>query len=257
MRYSAKQTSITWREEFEMHTRVARRARPGRVLAAILTGALPLLVTDGLHSAQAASGVGALVASAEHNTNTVRTLVHRDQDTITMPSQNVTITANGSEDEVHNREQDYESVTVVGRTGSTKGKKLHYTIDIIFLNGMTYYRVSTLGKAWKSQKGMTFPDPYTGGWKRGRTTVSFPKTVTFHEVGTSGGETHVRATLPGTTVAGTADLWISGGAQPYVVREDENYHTVKGARASEQTHVLFGPFNTPIVITAPSSQSST
>lgn len=231
--------------------------RLGRSLIAALLVAAPLALTGWTPRVDAASSVQALVAEAEHNTNTVSTLMHRDENTITTRDLSVTVSARGSEDEVHNREHDYESVTVKGRGPTGKVQSLHYTVDIIFMNGVTYYRTSLLHNQWKTHKGMTFPDPYTGGWKRGRTTVSFPKTTTFREVGTSGGETHLQASFSQAATAGTVDLWISGGTKPYVVREEESYHATKGTSGSAHVQVMFGPFNTPLVIQSPTTQGST
>src|SRR5438309_562666 len=85
-------------------------------------------------SVHAASAIQALVAKAERDTNTVRTLVHHDKMTITATNGSVKVTAHGTEDEVRNREQDFESVQVA-RRASGKVSTLAYTIDLIFMNG--------------------------------------------------------------------------------------------------------------------------
>lgn len=230
---------------------------PIAALTALLLATLPVAGNSQIRLAAAATDLQTLITTAEHNTNTARTLVHRDTTVITNSTLTVNVTSRGSEDEVHNREQDYESVNVTTHGGSSAAKKLHYTVDIIFMKGMTYYRLSSTGNKWKTLKGMTFPDPYTGGWKRGRTTIAFPKTVKFQQVSTSGGQTHVRAPQSQTGAAGTVDLWISGGSTPYVVREEQAFHTTTGKSASLHSTMSLGPFNTPMVIQAPSTQGST
>lgn len=204
---------------------------------------------------RAASAIQALVAKAERNTNTVRTLVHHDKVTITAANGSVKVSARETEDEVRNREQDYESVHVT-RRASGKVSKLAYTVDLIFLNGTTYYRLSTAPTTWKTQKGMTFPDPYTGGWKRGRTTVTTPASLAFQTVGTSGGQTHVRASFSNNTSAGTIDLWITTGSKPYVVREDLALHSTTGTRVSQTSQIKFGPFNSNVDIQPPAQASA-
>lgn len=206
-------------------------------------------------TAHAASALQTLVANAERNTNTVRTLIHHDRFTITAPAGSVNVTAHGTEDEVRNREQDYESVHVVRRTANGKISKLNYSVDLIFLNGSTYYRTSAAPTQWKTQKGMKFPDPYTGGWQRGRTTVTVPSTLAFTSAGISGGETHVHATFSNKTVTGTVDLWITTGSKPYVVRQDLTRHFTKQS-ISDRTQVTFGPFNSNVNIQPPAQASA-
>jgi hypothetical protein len=205
----------------------------------------------------AASALQTLVAAAERNTNTVRTLIHHDRFTFTGPGGSVNVSAHGTEDEVRNREQDYESVHVIQHAANGKTNKLSYTVDLIFLNGSTYYRTSSAPTLWKTQKGMTFPDPYTGGWQRGRTTVKIPITLAFASVGASGGQTHVHAPFSTKTTAGTVDLWVTTGSKPYVVRQDIASHsTVKGKPGSQVTQVTFGPFNSNVDIQPPAQASA-
>lgn len=203
----------------------------------------------------AASALQTLVAKAENNTNTVRTLIHHDLYTITAPNGSVNVTAHGTEDEVRNREQDFESVHVTQRAANGKVNKLSYSVDLIFLNGSTYYRTSAAPTQWKTQKGMKFPDPYTGGWQRGRTTVTIPSTLAFTSAGSSGGETHVHATYSNKTVTGTVDLWITTGSKPYVVRQDLTRHFTKPVE-SERSQVTFGPFNSNVNIQPPGQASA-
>jgi len=229
----------------------------GQIVAAASLLVAPFAASGWVQAAHAATNVQVLLSEAEHNTNTVNTLAHTDKNTVTTATMTLKVSARGAEDEIHNREQDYESVSVTGHGAASKIRTVHYTVDIIFMNGLTYYRTSLTHNVWASHPGMTFPDPYTGGWKRGRTTVSFPKSVKFKEVGTSGGQTQVRASIAQPALAGTIDLWISGGAKPYIVREDESYHSTKGKAGSAHVQISFGPFNTPTVIEPPSKLGST
>ncbi|HEX6506536.1 MAG TPA: hypothetical protein VF221_02795 [Chloroflexota bacterium] len=205
--------------------------------------------------AAAADSVQTLVAQAEHNTNTVKTLVHHDVTTVTASGGSLKINAHGAEDEARNREQDFEDVTVT-RTSGGKTQKVHYTVDIIFMNGSTYYRTSAAPSQWQTHKGMSFPDPYTGGWKRGRTTVTYPTSWKYTLVGTSGGTRHVRAPFSTKTTAGTVDLWISAGTKPYVIRSEEKYHSTTKQKGSADSLITFGPFDGPVTIQPPAQGST-
>jgi hypothetical protein len=199
-----------------------------------------------------AAGTAALVAKAVKDTNTVTSLIHHDSTTIVNPSITLSFTASGMEDEKRNREQDHEDVHVRGLNKQKKVQSLHYTADIIFMNGKTYYRVSTLAKdAWQTASGMKFNDPYTGGWKRGRTTIKIPKGAKFSLVGTSGGETRVRTPFSNANLTGTMDLWITGGAKPYVVKEQIAETSRKVKTATERFTSTLGSFNTTILIQPP------
>ena len=237
-----------------MHT-LTRRGRAGTI-AAVLAGIAVTAFIPPAHSTEASSSVQALIATAEHDTNTVKTLVHHDVVTRMGATWSVQVTAHGTEDEARNREQDYESV-IVKQTKAGKTTTMSYTVDLIFLNGSTYYRTSSAPTQWKTQKGMTFPDPYTGGWKRGRTTVALPAGLVFTVVGTSGGETHVHATNATKTVAGSFDLWITAGATPYVAREDMMYRSLKkGSPGTFHVRISYGPFNSAVNITPPAQASA-
>lgn len=238
-----------------MHLKKYRRL--GLSAAAVMIAGVPV-VSGSVRPAHAAGDVTALVTTAIHNTDTVNTLIHQDSRTLKARGGTLVFHGRGTEDEIHNREQDYESVSVKSKTAAGKVQSLHYTADIIFLNGMTYARISLNQNKWVSRKGSKFADPYTGGWQRGRTTVAFPKSTSkFQQVSVSGGQTQVHATFAGTGVAGTVDLWISGGATPYVVRQLMTEHSAKGPAASEQLDIRYGPFNVPVVIVAPAKQGST
>lgn len=224
-------------------------------------GAAALLIAITVVSApvQARStiSVSALLARAAHDTNTVRTLIHHDVSTIsTSQGTIIKFTAVGEEDETHNRERDSESVTVSALQKHGPAKKVRYTATAIFLSGKTYFRVS-VGKAppagtggFQVRQGSTFPDPYTGGFKRGRTTV--PSSGKFTLVGKTGSEAHIRGPYKVSGAHGTIDLWISGGTTPYVVREDQSL-TGKSGPLTETIHIhsTLGPFNTLIVIEPP------
>jgi hypothetical protein len=226
-----------------------RRAVP-LVLAAAVAFATTAVIAPMAHAA----GVAALVAKAESDTNSVKSLVHHDSTVAKNPNITISFTATGQEDELHNREQDHEDVHVRGYDSKKKLHTLHYSADIIFLGGKTYYRVSTLNKnAWQTANGMKFNDPYTGGWKRARTKITLTKAAVFKAVGISGNQTHVRATISTARVTETDDLWISGGATPYVVKEQivQQSKKVKGA-TSTFTSTL-GNFNIPLVIQSPTA----
>jgi hypothetical protein len=243
-----------------MRPRIRDFSRAAGALAALSVLALPALLAKP-PAARAASSLASLVAAAEHNTNTVSTLVHADAETITAPNLTVKENAHGSEDEVRNREQDFEDVTVQARATGGKLTTQHYTVDIIFLNNMTYYRTSLQQNKWKSYSGMTFQDPFTGGWKRGRTTIAFKNYtgMSWQLVDTNGGQTHVKSSFVDAKdhAAGTIELWISSGSKPYVVEQIQASHTTKGTKVSQKMTTHLGPFNTKLIILAPSKEGST
>ncbi len=228
------------------------RHRLRRMAIGSFVALMPLALGGWSRPTSTAPDAQALLAQAIHNTNTVRTLVHTDKSTLTTKDGTVAVTARGEEDEVQNRERDYESVTVRALGQNGKIRTLHYTVNIIFMNGQTYYRSSLSHNRWRVRPGTVFPDPFTGGWRRGRTKVSFPSSAKFVEVGgASSGETHMRTTYNRSSYRVTQDLWISAGTTPYVVREDQTYEATKGSHAKAQTQTSLGPFNQPMNIQPP------
>ncbi|HLJ68042.1 MAG TPA: hypothetical protein VKX16_11845 [Chloroflexota bacterium] len=204
-----------------------------------------------------AAGAASLLARAEKNTNSVSTLIHTDFNVITTPTLIVQVHARGAEDEARNRERDVESVVVTARSGGKTKHTLRYSAEIIFMNGTVYYRTSYHAQKWISARGTRFVDPYTGGWQRARTMVTFPATAHFQPVGTSGGTSEFRASsfaAQGGTE--TASLWVSGGATPYVVREVVDYRASRGG-GEEHQDTRLGPFNTRILILAPTKGGTT
>lgn len=235
----------------------ARVFRSGASFVGIIVLVLaPLGLAAPFGTASADNGQ-ALLARALRDTNTVRTLVHHDHLTVNSRTVSVTATSIGAEDEVQNREHDSESVTVKARATNGKIKTLHYTTDFIFLNNLTYYRTSLAHNQWKNHSGMTFTDPYTGEWKRGRTTVDVTG-CNSKVVGVTGGLTRIHCTFTDakTKTAGTRDLWISGGSKPYVVREDMRFHSTNGIPGTEDQQISFGSFNSSLNIQPPASGSA-
>jgi hypothetical protein len=237
------------------------RWRIGAVITALgLAALLPAVSTS---AAESAANVQSLVTQAIHNTNTVNTIVHHDQSALVSGRSTLKVTAYGAEDEVQNREQDSETVTVTTPAQSGNLQTIHYTLDIIFIKGYTYYRSSLQKNQWKRQKGSTFTDPFQGKFRRARTTVSPPQgfTVgTYKLVGTSGGQTHVSAVLTAKNTTGTLDLWIASGAKPYVTREVLSAHATQATNGSKGSYNLrtdYGPFNKPVVIQPPIIAGST
>ena len=99
--------------------------------AAILGVALPAVLAGPSRHVSAASSLQALVSQAEHNTNTVRTLVHQDTDVVHSGNITLKMTARGAEDEVRNREQDYESVRLECHNAARSMLHLAIALDYI------------------------------------------------------------------------------------------------------------------------------
>ena len=224
------------------------------VRLAAVAGCLILAAADSAHASTAAS-VNSILASAEHDTNTVHTLIHHDVITEKTASVSVVAKITGEEDEVRNREQDTEVVTATGKQSNGKTKTIHYTLEVIFMNGTTYYRTTLDKNKWQKHSGMKIADPYSGvDFARARTTVKFGSNVHFAPV--SGSKYHFRAQTTSKNVASTIQLWVTSGHTPYVQRELEVYHRTKGTALSGSQATTFGPFNKTLVILPPISGSS-
>lgn len=202
-----------------------------------------------------ASSVSSLLSAAEHDTNTVRTLQHHD--VIQETSGNVSVHAviTGLEDEVRNREHDFETVTATGKLANGKTKTVHYTLEVIFMNGHTYFRTTLAKNKWQKHSGLTLTDPYSGiTFHRARTTVAFQSSIHFMSVG--GSPTHLQAQQTKAGVRSTYEVWLSNGRTPYVTRELTKYASTKKGHGTGSTETTYGPFNRPIVILPPTSQGS-
>ena len=243
-----------------MSTRYSCR-RGLELFAAAALSLATLLSTAVPRPAIAATDVKTLVTQAIHNTNTVNTIVHHDQTTVVSGSSHLQETASGSEDEVRNLEQDSEVVTATAKGSNGKAQTVHYTLDVIFIKGYTYYRSSLQKNQWTRRKGTTLTDPVTNGvFKRARTKVTAPqgfKLGSYSLVGTSAGLTQVRAPLTRAKAAGTWDLWISGGSTPYIMREEIHAHATGGGKGSEYVRTDYGPFNKPVTIAPPITTGGT
>lgn len=226
-----------------------------RALAAL---GISLTLAAGLALPTHASSAQSLLNRAVRDTNTVRTLVYTTKSVETGKNLSLTINMEGAEDEVANRERDRETVTAVARTPQGGKRTVHYTLDIIFMSGKTYYRDSLQNKAWQSRSGMKFADSFSGvSWQRGRTTVG-DWTLPLKLVGavTSNG-----AEFKGRTSKAAQQLplqvWVSGGAHPYVTRQVITADkTVQGQHLHYVQQQQFGPFNQPISIAQPATGST-
>lgn len=216
----------------------------------------PLAVAGWPGHADASVNVKQLLTAATHDNNTVHTLEYTSTVDVTSKYRTIHTVVKGEEDEVANREQDHEQTAV--QTVSQKGQKqsVHYTVDIVFINGRTYYR-STLSKSnvWQEKPGMSaVQDPVLGtSWKRGRTLVSF-LTPSRYSVVSQGSQIHLRARLARGAITGTDDIYLTGGATPYLVREVEQLRgTVQGQPVTQRTDTRYGPFNQTLGIGVPST----
>jgi hypothetical protein len=194
--------------------------------------------------------VQALLAQAVRDTNTVHTLIYTSTSTQTTANTRVIITSRGEEDEVQNRERDQESVTAEMRQSNGQTKKIHYTADIIFLAGHTYYRTSLQSNTWHSRSGMRICDQVIGTcWQRTRTTIKLSG-ATLHQVATS--STHLQGPVKVKGGTGTVDVWLSDGSKPYVTRVVQTgTATVQGQKVESSVTTNYGPFNQSLTIAKP------
>ncbi len=197
-----------------------------------------------------------LLATAIHDTDTVKTLQYSDQFVEHFSNGTLTTLVQGQEDEARNREQDRQ--TVVERVKNSKGKTVTgaYAVNVVFLNGETYYQHPLMkDKTWRTRKGMSFNDGIAV-FKRGRTIVKYDKPfagVHLAPAGTAAnGETRFQGRVTKGGLTGTIDVFVSKGTMPYVAAVTEAYtEKIKGKIVKVQGRMLYGPFNRALNITAP------
>jgi hypothetical protein len=171
----------------------------------------------------------------------------------------VRTTISGQEDEVRNRERDLESVTVTGKQQNGTSRKLHYTTEIIFYGGQTYYRSSADKNVWHQKPGMSkLCDNFLKNcWQRGRTKVDLAGSG-FHLVGgdSAGGALHYRTTVTKKGYKGTSDVWTSAGPTSYVQRLLQVGVATSGTqKETVRVDTTYGPFNTTLNIQPPGSSA--
>lgn len=202
-----------------------------------------------------ASGTPALLTRAIHDTDTVKTLQYTNQFVQTFSNGTVITAVQGQEDEARNRERDHETMVTHGKSKQGKIVTRAYVVNVVFLNGQTYYQHPLQSKLWHTKKGMTFKDG-VASFKRGRTTVDFPG-VHFTAAGTTpNGDAHFHARVNKSGVSGAVDVFVTKGKTPYVVLVNEflTQH-LRGSTVKIHARLAYGPFNQPLKITAPVSST--
>jgi hypothetical protein len=200
----------------------------------------------------------ALLDQAVNNTNAVDTLVYTTHGTQRSSHLLLHVAIVGQEDEIHNREQDHESLTATGKRSDGTPATINYTVDVIFVGGKTYFRRSIDNGRWRTLKGMDYRDSYAGiEFRRGRTKLGYGTSLKFVQIDQVGGVTHLRAAIGLLHDQGTDDVYISGGTKPYVVRVDTTRTAIQnGLKVVEQSRTDYGPFNQTLVITPPTGAST-
>jgi hypothetical protein len=199
-----------------------------------------------------------LLDQAVKNINSVSTLVYSTHGTQVSTRLSLTFEVTGQEDEVHNREQDHESLTASGLRANGTHATVQYAVDVIFVSGKTYFRRSTDKGRWLVQSGMRYRDTYAGfGFSRGRTRLAYAPSTKLSFVGAAGGLTHLRVRVSVGQDQHNDDIYISGGIKPYVVRVDTSrIVTQNGIQVTEHSRTDYGPFNQVLVITPPAASAS-
>lgn len=197
-----------------------------------------------------------LLTTAIHDTDTVKTLQYSMEIVQRFSNGTLTSIVQGKEDEVRNREQDHQAV--VERVKNKKGKMVTaaYSVNVVFLNGETYYQHPLLkDKTWHTKGGMAFSDGISK-FQRGRTTVNLGGPFTgVHLVpaGTaSNGDARFHGRISKKALSGTVDVLVSRGKIPYVASVAESVtQQVKGKMVTSQSRIVYGPFNQTLNITSP------
>ncbi|GAC1319243.1 MAG: hypothetical protein NVS2B16_02640 [Chloroflexota bacterium] len=232
---------------------ITRRFRPFHCGLLVVPLALASFSTAGASSVN----LKLLLAQANKNNNSVRTLVYTTKLDIISRYRTIHTTMRGEEDEIANREQDHESASVLSTAKTGQKRSIKYTIDVVFISGRTYYR-SSLAKnnVWQEKPGMsTIQDPIlqSAAWKRGRTRISFLSPSKYTIV-SQGPTVHLRAHLTRGTASADDDLYITNGSTPYLVREVLKVTAiVQGQTVTQRTDTRYGPFNQTLNIGVPST----
>lgn len=156
----------------------------------------------------------------------------------------------------HARTRQCPRQTVIRRARTKQGKleTRAYVVNVVFLNGQTYYQHPLKDKTWRAQKGMTFKDGIAS-FRRGRTTVNF-NGVNFTTAGpASNGDAHFHAHVAKNGLSGTVDVLVSRGedavrgirdrtpdaASEREDREDPGPHDVRTVQSAAEHHGAASP----------------
>lgn len=230
---------------------------PRPLSVVISLGALVLFPMHLQSSVASATDAQALLNRAAANVNRVRTLSYVQHNTQSSSTVHLVTVMHGQEDEVHNREQDREEVTLSARDAKGHVKHIHYTLDIIFVAGTIYWRSSTKPSVWTHKRAVVFRDPFTQvSWQRKRTTVDVGGLSHFAVLSNGAQGTRVEGQLVKGGQSVKHDFYLSGGSNPYVVKDILTAsQVIQGKKVQAKTETDYGPFNATIVIVAPSTTS--
>jgi len=230
---------------------------PRSLSVVISLGVLVLLPLQNQPSVASASDAQALLNRAAADVNRVRTLSYVQHNTQSSSSVHLATVMRGQEDEVHNREQDREEVTLSARDAKGHVKHIHYTLDIIFVGGTIYWRSSTKPSVWTHKRAIVFRDPFTQvTWQRKRTIVEVSHLSQLAVLSSGAQGAHIEGQLVKGGQSVKHDFYLSGGSNPYVVKDVVTAsQVIQGKKVQAKTETDYGPFNTTLVIVAPSTTS--
>ena len=229
--------------------------RPLWVLVCL--GVLVLAPVQLQSSVASAADAQTLLSRAATNVDRVRTLSYVQHNTQSSSTVHLATVMRGQEDEVHNREQDREEVTLNARDAQGHVKHIHYTLDIIFVGGTIYWRSSTKPSVWTHKRAIVFRDSFTQvTWQRRRTTVNVSHVSHLAILSTGVQGTHIEGQLVKGGQSVKHDFYLSGGSSPYVVKDVVSAsQVIQGKKVRAVSETDYGPFNKTLVIVAPSTTS--
>jgi hypothetical protein len=222
--------------------------------AALIGGVLALGPVHGEVANAATVTVDRQLLAAIENTDVAGTYVEATNGIVSGPAGSMHRVLHNEYDNAHDREQDHAEYTITTRTlGRTK--TLRYTLDLIMLDGRTYYRSSLHDRSWKVKKGYGYTDPASGDhWIRSGLNYSFILRYKPVLVGHTGNQLEYQIRVPGRPYPGrfTYDIWIDAGSHPYIVRVF-NYggYTKNGQRFTIRHDTRLSDYNRPLDIRAP------
>lgn len=226
-----------------------------RVFCSGLIALTALATLPGAHPD--AASASSILTQAVHDTNTVTTLVYGMGESQRYPNGNViSVTVQGQEDEVRNSEHDRETIVLRSKAKGGKLETRAYAVDVIFVGGKTYYEFPLRDKIWHEHAGMVYRDPLAS-FKRSRTKVSF-KGATLKPAGSVlNGDLRFKGSFRGHGETAAMTVLVSTGKKPYIfsVALAGTLRGSKGQSLKFVQQTTYGPFDTPLSITAPVSST--
>lgn len=191
---------------------------------------------------------------AVHDTDTAASYVESTVDTSSTPGQTIHRVLRNEDDLAHNRGRTHAEYTITTRTGG-RTRTIRYTLDLIMLDGRTYYRNSLHDKTWKVKRGTEYTDVASGDhWVGGGLSFSGMLRYRAYLVAHTSGQLEYRFQAAGKPYPGhfTVEVWVSAGSHPYILRVLTVGGYIKnGQRHTDHRDTRLSDYDRPLDIRAP------